>query len=246
MALTAAQIVTQACQIANTPGYTSQAGNLLNLILQELCQNYDFDAAKATFSLAFNTSLATTSTYPNIASGGGPYPLPSTFLRMADNKDAIWYLNGVPYPMIPCDLSEYDNLVQQAGMQAYPYIFATDMSQSPPNLLVWPPPAGNYTGIIRYFKQMPDISSPESSASAPWFPNQAYLLQELTGRMLQIAGDERAPLFLGDSEVGSRGILNRYLKLKDDKSNRAQTVKLDRRRFGAPFNALRNTKTIGW
>ena len=34
--------------------------------------------------------------------------------------------------------------------------------------------------------------------------------------------------------------------MKDDWTNRAKTVKLDRRRFGGSFQNLRNTKLVGW
>jgi hypothetical protein len=231
---------------AKVPGYTAQAGQLLNSILSDLCQTYDLDVAKGTFNFNFNPGLQPTGNYPNLQPGAGPYPLPADFLRMVDDKDAMWFLLGVPYPMIPCDLSEYDNLVQQAGLQSYPYIFATDMSASPPNLLVYPPPSGSYPCMIRYRRQMPDIATPETSATVPWFPNQQYLLTRLSGELMRISDDERAQVWLGDSEVGAVGILDRYLKMKDDATNRAKTVKLDRRTFGRKFSALKNTKNIGW
>lgn len=246
MAMTSAQLVLRACQIAKVPGYIVQAGMTLNVILQELCQNYDFDVAKGTFSFNFNPGLVTTSVYPNITPGGGPYPLPADFLRMVDEKDAMWFLLGVPYPMIPCDLSEYDNFVQQAGLQSYPYIFATDMSQAPPNLVVWPPASGAYPCMIRYRRQMPDIATPETDTTVPWFPNQNYLLTRLAGEMMKDSNDDRKDGFLGDGPSGAQGILNRYLKMSDDKGDRAQTVKLDRRQFGRSFNYLKNTKKIGW
>lgn len=244
--MTAAQLVTIALQISKASGYTSQAGELLNAILSDLAQTYDFDLAKGTFVFNFNPSLVTSAVYPNVTLGGGPYPLPADFLRMVDEKDAMWFLLGVPYPMIPCDLSEYDMLVQQAGNQSYPYIFATDMSQSPPNLLVWPPPSGSYQVMIRYRKQMPDITTPETSTTVPWFPNSVYLYTRLAGELCKIVDDERWEKMLGDGPQGAEGILRKYLQLSDDKSNRAQTVRLDRRRFGRNFNRLPNTKTIGW
>lgn len=246
MALTAQQIVTLACQIAKTQGYTSQAGQFLNAILSDLCQTYNFDIAKGTFSFVFTTSLTPSATYPNIAAGCGPYALPADFLRMIDDKDAMWFLNGVPYPMIPCDLSEYDQLVQQAGNQAYPYIFATDMSQSPPNLVVWPGASGAYPCTIRYRKQMPDIATPETSTTVPWFPNQQFLITKTAGLLMQIAGDSRWQSFLGEGPDGAQGILRRYLNLKDDSSNRSQRVTLDRRRFGRASSTLPNTKRVGW
>ncbi len=252
MAQTAAQLVALACETAACPGFIVQAGQRLNLILDELCRTYDFDAAKGTFNFVFDPGKITTQKFPNITLGGGPYDLPADFLRMVDEKDNMWFLLGVPYPMKPCDLSEYDNLVQQAGNNAYPYIFATDMSTAPPNganatMVVWPPPSGAYSGMLRYRRLMPDIASPESSNVIPWFPYQNYLLKRLTGEMMQITGDPRAAELLGDKNPeGAQAILNRYLKLADDKSDRAETVKLDRRRFGRSFTALPNTKTVGW
>src|SRR6185369_15545030 len=150
MALSASQIVSLACQDAAAPGYTSQAGQLLNVTLQDLCQDWNFDAAKGTTVFNFSSGTTTNpSLYPNVQPGGGPYPLPADFLRMVDNKDATYYINGVPYPMIPVDLSQYDNAVQQAGNQSYPYIFATDVSQQPANMLVWPPASGSYQVLVR-------------------------------------------------------------------------------------------------
>ena len=246
MALTSQQIVTLALQDAHASGYTAQGGELLNTILQELCQTYDLDVAKGTYTFNFNPGLVTTSVYPNITPGGGPYPLPADYLRMVDDKDAMWFLLGVPYPMIPCDLSEYDNLVQQAGLQNYPYIFATDMSQSPPNLLVWPPASGAYPCMIRYRRQMPDIVSPETSSVVPWFPNSQYLRTRLAGEMMKITDDDRWKDFLGDQPFGAQGILRRYLEMKDDSNDRAQCVSLDRRQFGRQFSRLPNTKSTGW
>ena len=243
MALTAAQIVALACQDASTQGYTSQAGQLLNVILQELCQDYNFDAAKGTTVFNFNPGTATNaSLYPNVQPGGGPYTLPSDFLRMVNSKDATWYLNGVPYPMIPCDLSEYDNFVQQAGQQSYPYIFATDVSQSPPNLLIWPPASGAYQCLIRYYRLMPDIATPETSSTVPWFRNTGYLRTKLAAEMMGIADDSRREEYLNRAT----NMLNHYLKLKDDNSDRAISVTLDRRLFRNNFSTLKNTKSVGW
>ena len=125
--LSSAQIVARACQRAKCPSFTQQGGQYLNVVLHDLCEDYDLDVAKGTQTGVFNPNLLTTAVYPNITPGGGPYALNADFLRMVDEKDAIWFLQGVAYPMIPCDLSEYDGLVQQAGLQSFPYIFATDM-----------------------------------------------------------------------------------------------------------------------
>ena len=59
MPLTAAQIVTLATQVAKCPSYTSQAGQFLNAILQDLAQTYDFETVVKTYS--FNFVLSTVS-----------------------------------------------------------------------------------------------------------------------------------------------------------------------------------------
>jgi hypothetical protein len=252
--LQAQQIVNLACQAASCPGYTAQAGQLLNVILQELCQTYDFDTAKRFYTFNFDPGLATL--VGNAQIGSGPYPLPADFLRcVGSGKDCYWTLLGVPYPMIPIDLSEFDMTVQQAGLASYPYWFCTDVSPNDSEqqglagqafAYVYPPPSGAYPVFLRYYSQMPDIVTPETSTVVPWFPNTQYLRTRLTGELFAITDDERAVAYLGDTAMGAQGILNRYLKLKDDKSDRAQTVQLDRRRFSGNFQKLRNTKTVGW
>lgn len=244
MALTAAQICSLALQDAKAPGYTSQAGQLLNVILQELSQTYNFDQARGFYQFNFNPSLIQV-VNPNVIAGGGPYNLPADYLR-ADRDDVFWTLQGVPYIMVPIDLAQFDLTVQQAGLQSYPRWYATDLSQTPPVMYVWPPPSGAYPVTVRYRRQMPDIATPETSTSVPWFPNTQYLRTRLAGELMKITDDQRYSDFLGDSPNGAQGILNRYLRLKDDEQNRSQVVSLDRRRFGRQFSNLPSTKTVGW
>lgn len=241
MPMTAAQIVTRSCQIARVPGFTVQGGQSLNVILSELCQTYDFALARGLFAYLFNSATGTNS---------GPYAMPADYLRT--EKDEAWYtVDGVPYRMVSIDLAEYDNLVQQTGIANFPQYFATDMSQTPPQLFVWPPPSGSYPVSQRYFKQMPDIVTPETSADIPWFPDQNYLITRLAGELMKDADDERAAQYLGDGDAagtfpGAQAILRKYLQMKDDKSGRSQRVSLDRRFFGPAFDRLKNTKRIGW
>lgn len=243
MALTAAQLVSLATQDAAAQGYTAQGGQLLNAILQDLCETYNLDVARGTTVFNFNSGVQTNPLlYPNVQPGGGPYALPADFLRMCDPKSAIWFLNGVPYPMVPCDLSEYDNEVQQAGNQSYPYVFATDVSQSPANLLIWPPASGNYQAQIRYYRLMPDIATPETSSTIPWFPNTRYLRTQLGAELMGVTDDSRRNEWLERADA----ILRKYLTMKDDNSDRAQTVQLDRRVFRKSWQSLRNTKSVGW
>lgn len=256
MPLTAAQIVSLACQDARCPGFTAQAGQLLNMILQDLCQTYDFDLARTNYQFSFNPS--------QINSQGQAYQnLPSGYLRGIRNG-SYYTISGVPYPMIPCDFVEdYQMLVEMAGLANFPVFYATDMSltgtsnsasgsggAAVPVMLFWQVPSGAYPANVFYFQQMPDISSPATSSSIPWFPNQSYLRRRLAGELMLQTDDDRANAFLSADEdrypEGAGVQLRKYLQLKDDKSTRAQTVSLDRRRFGTSFDRLRNTKTIGW
>ncbi len=226
-------------------GSAATAGLYLNSVLNELCQNYDFEVARGNYSFNFNPSSTTTSAFPNNVAGSGPYTLPTDYLRV-EKDEFLWFLNGVPYPMINCDMSEFDAQVQQAGMQSYPALFATDMSTSPATAVIWPPASGSYSALIRYFRQMPAITTPETSSTVPWFPDSNYLVTRLAGEMMKETSDSRWEEFLGEKSHGAQGILNRYLKMKDDHNDRAKRVSLDRRRFGPNFGTLPITKTTGW
>src|ERR1700676_791682 len=263
MPLTAAQLVTLACQEAKCPGFTSQAGQLLNAVLQDLCQNYDLDAALGSNPFAFNSATG---------QGSGPYTLPTDYLRtqVKDGKDEIFYtINGVPYPLIQVTKAEYDWLVQTPGFQSYPYNYATDLSPiqgnsawsagfssgfggsvSGPTLWVWPPASGSYVVTHRYYRLNPDIVTPETSSSIPWFLNTQILIRGLAGRLMGITGDSRQAEYLGDDPdrypLGAGTLLKAYLKNVEDREGAVHTVGMDRRRWGRPFDLLKNTKTIGW
>jgi hypothetical protein len=256
MPLSASQIVSMASQIARCPGMIQLAGQRLNAILSDLCQTYDFDLARQSFAFTFNPS--------QINSQGQAYQnLPANYLRGIRNG-SYYIIDGVPYPMIPCDqVEEYNMLVEQAGLANFPVFYATDMSltgnsnsssgtggAAVPVALFWQVPSGAYQAFIYFFAQMPDIATPETSATVPWFPMQNYLIQELAGRMCQITDDERADALLSSDEdrypQGSAVLLRKYLMMKDDKGTRVKQVQLDRRRFGSSFDRLRNTKSIGW
>ena len=153
--------------------------------------------------------------------------------------------------------------VQQAGLSNFPVFYWTDMSLSGvtnsasgsggvavPVALFWQVPSGAYPVTVRYFSQMPDISTPETSTAIPWFPNQTYLRTRVAGELMKITDDERADAFLSADEdrhpQGAGVMLRKYLQMKDDRSTRTRTVTLDRRRFGTSFDRLRNTKQVGW
>ena len=256
MPLSAAAICTRAAQIARVPGFLTQAGDSLNVVLQELCQDYDFALTKKTFNFNFNPSQLN-------YLGQAFQNFPADYLR-GIKFECWYYISGVPYPVIPCDEEEFDMLVQQAGVTNFPVYYTTNMSltgtansvvQGVPGALVpvglfWLPPSGAYPVVLRYFSQMPDITNPSTSSSIPWFPNQNYLITRVAGELMKDSDDERAVAFLSDDEdhypLGAGVILRKYLKMKDDKATRIQTVQLDRRRWGRNYDRLRNTKQIGW
>jgi hypothetical protein len=227
---------------------TSQAGQKLNTILQDLCMSYDLAQARKVTTFTFNTGPAGNN------SGTGPYLLPADYLRTQQGKQFYTY-NGQPYSMIRCEQWEYDVLTQLPGFSDFPRDFYVETSPQPgvgqAQEFVWPPPSIAVPVTVRYYSLMPDIATPETSSTIPWFPFQQYLITRLTGEMMAIADDDRAASFLtADDKINPQGagvILRRYLNLKDDPEGRARTVELDRRRFGgSSWNRLPNTKTIGW
>jgi hypothetical protein len=252
MSLTAAQIISLCTQEARVPGFTSQALQKLNAILSDLAQTYDFSINRRTFNFTFNAS--------QINLNGQAYQnLPDNYLRGIRNE-SFYIIDGVPYPMIPCDIEEFDMLVQQAGLANFPVYYATDMSRSGvmnsasgtggaavPVMLFWQVPSGAYPVTVRYFSQQADITD---TSTVPWFPNQTYLIRRLSGELMSFSDDERQSKFLGDSEdatpEGAGVMLRKFLRMEGDKNTRAKQVSLDRRRFGTSFDRLRNTKTIGW
>lgn len=237
MALQAQQIVSLACQIAKCPGYTSQAGQFLNNVLQTLAQDFDFDVIRKTFNFNFDTS----STGNGYALGCGPNLMPSDFLRL-HRSGAFYKIQDVPYTLIGVSQEEFDTFVQQAGNTSYPYEMYVDVSTSPAGLYVWPPSSGAYPATIRYNPQMPDIATPESSATVPWFPNSDLLIDLVAARLMKITNDDRLTTF---AQLANDN-LTAYLKMKDDPETAVKRVTLDRRFFGTGWNRLPNTKRIGW
>jgi len=241
--LAAQDLISQACATAKCLSWTKQAGLLLNAILAELCQDYDLAVCRTTASFSFNSATGNQS---------GPYALPANWLR-ADRDDVFYTILGVKYVMIPVELAEFNALVQQAGLNAYPEKYAVDNSplatQGAPLMYVWPPPSGSFPVTIVYYAQQADIAAPESSAAIPWFPNQLYLLRRLTGELMLMSDDDRADKFLGGVDrsgfEGATALLDRYLKKQGD-DQVVKTVTLDKRRFGLNFSKLPNTKVIGW
>lgn len=260
--LTSAQIIAIACTDARLPGYATlsngPAGQKLNAILSELSETYDWEATKVLFN--GNLNPAVLSTNPNLVPGQGPTNLPANYLRMVPNT-FVWFFSGIPYPLTPWDDAEFDATVQQVGIASLARSYITDLSNpAQPVFFVYPPTNGAYPYQGRCHVRMPDIGSnvvaatgwaagaqaPEISAVVPWFPNTTYLSTRLTGELMRTTGDRRMHEFLGKNRdgTGAQDILERILQMKDDRESRAQTIKLDRRRFGSSYRSLPDTKNL--
>ena len=82
-------ICSLARQIAKCPNFTTQSGQLLNSVLGDLCQTYDFDVIRKTdTSVTLGTST-----------GSGPYALAPDLLRARINE-VFYTINGVKYVMV--------------------------------------------------------------------------------------------------------------------------------------------------
>lgn len=223
MALSAAQIVNLACQICKTPGFTQQAGLLLNVVLADLAQLYDFDFIRAT-------------EYPlNIDAATAAYALPADHAR---TREVFYNVNGEIFWVTQMSLEEYDQQFQGPGISNYPTRFATKVETAPHTILFYPPPALPLQVTVRYQPCMPDIPTPETNSVVPWFYNQKLLLKLLCAEVSMLADDDRMQSFgtLADEN------LRKFLIMDDDKEGYARKVKLDPNTF-RPNNSLIPTKS---
>src|SRR5215472_12087658 len=113
---------------------------------------------------------------------------------------------------------------------AAPIMFGT-----PVNAYVYPGPSGSFPTVLRYQRLMPPLLD---FTRIPWFPDQDFLLTRLTADMMATTDDTRWDAFQGRARM----LIGEYETFADDKTNRAQTVLLDRNRFGRNFQRLPNTK----
>ena len=138
MALTASQIVNQACSISKCPGYLTQGGQNLNLVLQDLVMHRNLKA----------TLVKSTITVP--ANSNGPFNLETDYLRTYD----MWFLvNGEPYFLNPGSLEEMDMESQAPGLASYPYEWASDPATTPWSLYIYPQSNNLISLIHRYYSR---------------------------------------------------------------------------------------------
>jgi hypothetical protein len=230
MPLTCSQIITLALQDSrkNVPfatggGFSSQAGQLFQMILDDLCYKYDLKININPVSLLL-TGNPTPPQFIGITPGTGPYPLPADYLRMAQDEVTFNFGNA-PFRMVNTDLSDIDLLGILVTTNNFPSVFATDFSTTPPSLYVWPPPISPISLNLRYFRIQPPIPSPQSANTVPWFNDGMYLKSRLTGELLKPSSMAKG--FLDEAQ----GLLDQYLKLEDDSEGRAIIMKKDERQF---------------
>ena len=227
--LTSAQIVVKACAISKAPGFTSQGGQDLNLVLNDLVLHRDLKINRK------NSSVSVTS------GSTGPFNLPADYLR---TYDLFYSINGQPFFLKPASTEQYDAEFQSAGVANYPYEYSTDLQPQAATpdtgialLYIYPQTNAALTLTHRYMIRRADIATPASSSSIPWFPDQDYLIHATAVRLMKLTDDERYDKFNTDAE----NMLRTHLIMEGDEQKVVKEVRLDPRRFRI-HPRLRSTK----
>lgn len=235
--LQAQQICSLAAQIAKGPGFLQQAGQFLNMVLEDLKQVRDLKINRVTSTITLTPS------------NFGPFNLEADYLRTYDlfypmpSSGQALNAPGIPIFLNPITMKQMDMEFKDISTANYPYEFATDLSPMGNNpataglLYVYPASSGVLILTHRYMVNRPDITAPESSATMPWFPNTDYLVTATAGRLMAITGDDRKDAFDKDAER----ILHPYLIMQGDEQQTVQNITLDPRHFRTN-RSLRLTK----
>jgi hypothetical protein len=214
--ISAQQIVADACTIAKAPGFIQIGGRQLNLVLNDLVLHRNLKMLRQLESIVVQPG------------SNGPFALPTNYLR---TYDLFYTVNNFPYFLYPLSQEEYDQLFKDPSIANYPYAYATDLTaqqtQAAGSLYIYPQTNSQLSLSHRYMINMPDIVTPESSATVPWFPDQDYLLTATAMRMMRITDDERYERFKADAD----GMLQIHLIMDGDEQQVVKEVKLDPQRF---------------
>jgi hypothetical protein len=214
----------------------AQAGQFLNVILDELSQINDLEVNRGLWSINTATPVGNT-----VTSNIPYYNLAPDHLRVLADE-CFYLISGVPYTLIQKQLSEFDQLITTTGFNSQLLFYAVDDSTSPAQIMFWPPPNAAYTVFVRYEKLAADMAAPETSAVTPNFPLQQYLIWELAARMMDISDDDRVNNF----HDRARKLLSKWITMQRDMESTVLRVKLDRNRFSTPWDLLKNTKEVGF
>ncbi len=224
--LTAQQIVSLVSQITKTPGMLSQVGQCLNTVLVSLALQQDLDLVKRQTTISMEPGSSPSS-----------YPLPANYLRA---RKFFYLVDGLPFTMDPVSLETLLAQYTDVSNVDYPYWFATDLTN---NLIyVYPNPVVPLTGNMVYFDSAVEITSPETSNTLPWYPDEDYLINETARRMMRLTDDERLIPFKMDSDETQR----RTLRLMNDPEFKVQRVRLDRSSFRSTGGIRPTKKEGGW
>lgn len=217
--LTAAQICTLARSIAKCSGFAVQSGQMLNLVLDDLCLNRDLKINRASTTITVSSGT------------NGPFNLEQDYLR---TYDLFFEQNGLPYFLRPISQEQYDLEFKDPQVANYPYEFTTDItplaadpSTGIPLLYIYPQSSGSIELTHRYMIRREAISSPESSTEIPWMLDQDYLLHATATKLMKITDDERWAAYVERGEM----MLRPHLIMEGDEQQVVKEVRLDPRRF---------------
>jgi len=202
--LTAQQIITYALQIAKAPGYTTQAGDLLNMRLAALARTYDLDVLLKTIQFTVPAGVQT-------------YTLPADYVR---GHELWYYIGGLPQTMRQIGLPDFDRVNTGTVAMAYPTMWASNPAAG--TLLLYPMPNTTIEFTLRYWSQPEDISNPATSNVVPWFPDSDYLLTAVAADVMRLTDDTRQLQYATEAQ----NKLQAFLKMQGDRENHARTVKL--------------------
>lgn len=218
--LQANQIVARACAIAKCPGFISQGGIYLNIVLEDLWLHRDLKINRVTESIVVQ------------ANNFGPFALPLNYLR---TYDLFFQQNNLPYFLNPISTEEYDQEFKDPSIANYPYEFMTILvdettaqaQNSVGQLFIYPQSSGQITLTHRYMVKQPDITTPETSSVIPWFPDQQYLIKATAVELMGETDDTRQESWRAQCEA----MLRTHLIMEGDEQQVVKSVRLDPRRF---------------
>ena len=190
---------------------------MLNLVLDDLVLHRDLKMLRQQESITIQIG------------SNGPFLLPANYLR---TYDLFYTVNNFPYFLFPMAQDEFDQLFKDPSIANYPYAYTTDLTatQTPgsqASLYIYPQSNTALSLTHRYMVKMPDITTPESSSTIPWFPDQDYLIHATATRLMKITDDQRHDSFVAEGEK----MLQTHIIMDGDEQQVVKAVRLDPQRF---------------
>lgn len=223
-------------QIAKGPGFATQSGQFLNMVLEDLVLNRNLKMNRVTnpITLPANTFGPINLEADYLRTYDLFYPMPSTGAPVGSQ--------GITIFLVPSTTKQWDAEFKDPSTANYPYEFSTDLSPQAAGglglLYVYPMSSGQLTLTHRYMLKRPDIATPESSAAIPWFQNTDYLVKATAAKLMMVTGDDRHDSFVAQCEE----MLRPYLIMEGDEQETVHALVLDPRHFRSN-RSLRLTKS---